>query len=45
MFIAVFENNVDLLKDALSRGANVNITDTEVLKRYQQHDQIEAKKV
>jgi hypothetical protein len=34
LFIAVFENDVDQLKNALDRGANVNVTDTEVLSRY-----------
>lgn len=34
LFIAVFEGNTEQLKQAIDQGANVNITDTELVARY-----------
>ena len=34
LFLAVFDNNIEMLKESLDKGANVNITDTELWNRY-----------
>ena len=34
LFIAVLEGDVEHLKQALAEGANVNVTDSELVKRY-----------